>query len=479
MGNTGLTSLLRFSIFIGTTVLVLSSCTLLSDHQPPKLDIPLDQPWPNSEADIAPSVAWLETFEDDALNTLVKTAISNNYNQKIAQTQVNAARARARLAAGNYWPQISAGFNAARRQSTFDIGSGVQQNLNNSFGFSLASISWEADIWGRIRDENKAAVLDYDAVRMDYHSARLSLAANVARQWFNAIEAKLQVALAEQTLANFEASLKIIDETYALGLNNALDVHLARTNVANAESTLNDQLAREDVIKRTLQILLGSYPKEPLNLPADLPDLSEPVPAGIPATLVERRPDVRAALARLDASASRVDIAKKNRLPRLSLTGSTGTASDELENLTNIDFLVWTIASNVAAPIFQGGKLKANQELAATQSDAAFYQYANTVLNALVEVESRLFAEPLLLNQERALERAVTESRAAEELAKEQYGAGLVDIVTLLETQRRLFNSDSNLLRLRNQRLQNRIDLYLALGGEYLSTPHAGSDPEE
>jgi len=209
-------------------------------------------------------------------------------------------------------------------------------------------------------------------------------------------------------------------------------------------------------------------------LPSDLPSITEAVPAGMPADLLLRRPDVNAALLRLQASASRVDIAKKNRLPRISLTGSTGTSSDELKNLLDLDFLIWSLAGNITAPVFQGGRLKANQALAEYSNDEAFLNYANTVLNALVEIEGTLYSEPLLLEQEQALAKAVAESEAAEELAEGQYSSGLVDIITLLDTQRRLFSSRSALLSVRNQRLQNRIDLHLALAGEYVTEPHAG-----
>ncbi len=453
---------------------MLNACAVLKDHESSELSIPVPASWDEDSEQSDISSAWLERFNDDALQELVKTTISNNYNQQIALSRVNAARSQLALSRSNLWPQISAGLNASRRKNTFDIGFGVQQNLNNSFGLSLASISWEADLWGRLSDQNKASLLDYQATTNDYRSARLSLAANVAKQWFNAVEAKLQVQLASETLENFEASMEIIQEGYLVGINQALDVHLARTNVANAESTLNAQKVRQDTVMRSLQLLAGVYPMPGMALPNDLPSITESVPNGVPADLLLRRPDVNASLLRMQASASRVDVAKKNRLPGISLTGSSGTSSDELKNLLDLDYLIWSLAGNISAPIFQGGRLKANQALAEYRNDEAFLNYANTVLNALVEIEGTLYSEPLLLQQEQALAKAVSESEAAEELAEGQYSSGLVDIITLLDTQRRLFSSRSALLSLRNQRLQNRIDLHLALAGEYVTEAHAG-----
>lgn len=464
----------RLVVLLLVALVMLNACTILTDHEPSELSIPVPASWNDETTEGEISAAWLETFDDTALHELVKTTISNNYSQQIALSRVNAARSQLAVSRSDLWPQISASFNASRRKSTFDIGFGVQQNLNNSFGLSLASISWEADLWGRLSDQNKASLLDYQATTNDYRSARLSLAANVAKQWFNAVEAKLQVELASGTLNNFKASLEIIEEGYLVGINQALDVHLARTNVANAESTLNAQKARQDTVMRSLQLLAGVYPMPNMALPNQLPTINTAIPAGVPAELLLRRPDINASLLRLQASASRVDIAKKNRLPRISLTGSTGSSSDELQNLLDLDFLIWTLAGNISAPIFQGGRLKANQAIAEYRSDEAFLNYANTVLNALVEIEGTLYSEPLLLQQEQALAKAVAESEAAEELADSQYSSGLVDIITLLDTQRRLFSSRSALLSVRNQRLQNRIDLHLALAGEYLATPHAG-----
>ena len=187
--------------------------------------------------------------------------------------------------------------------------------------------------------------------------------------------------------------------------------------------------------------------------------------------------DLIAAERRLLAAGERLQQARKNRLPSFQLTANGGTSSDELKGLLDPDFLVWSLLGNLVQPVFQGGRLRAEQELALARSDEVLNNYAQTILTALREVETALDAEAYLADQENALETATREAKEAELLAREQYAAGLTDIVTLLETQRRSFNSESSLLEINNQRLQNRIDLYLSLGGEFATGAQSAESP--
>jgi outer membrane protein TolC len=206
-----------------------------------------------------------------------------------------------------------------------------------------------------------------------------------------------------------------------------------------------------------------------------LPAIETSVPAGLPAEILVRRPDVRSAALRLEASDERFSAARKNRLPGLTLTASGGASSGELGNLLNYDAIIWSIAADLAAPVFQGGRLQAEQDLARAENQEVLAGYAQTVLVAFREVEIALSAERTLARQEAALEVAVRESVEAEALALERYRAGLVDIITWLEARRRAFNARSSLLATSNSRLQNRIALYLALGGGFDATAPAAA----
>ena len=207
--------------------------------------------------------------------------------------------------------------------------------------------------------------------------------------------------------------------------------------------------------------------KSRVALTSALPTLAATVPAGLPAQLLERRPDVLAAQNKYLASHRRVNAARKDRLPQIKLTASAGTSSDELKDVLDINNNIWSLAANLTRPILDGGKIKSQIERAEAQREEARYLYVQTALQAFAEVETTLAAEQFLVRQETALRAAVTEAGGAQALALEDYQAGLADIVTVLESQRRMFDAKRSLLELQNLRLQNRIDLYLALGGEF------------
>jgi multidrug efflux system outer membrane protein len=284
------------------------------------------------------------------------------------------------------------------------------------------------------------------------------------------------VALAQRTVASFGRSRAAIEERYRGGLVTALDVRLARENEATARANLAQRRREQDAAARSLEVVLGRYPAAGLRPPATLPGIAHPVPAGLPATLLDRRPDLVAAGLRLDAAGARARGARKNRLPSLSLTTSGGTASEHLKDLLDWDRLVWSLVSGLTQPLFAGGRLSAEAALARAQDSEALADYAREALTAFREVEAALAAEGHYTDQAAALEVAAAESGRAADLAQERYTEGLIDIVTLLEAQRRAFTAESARLRTARERLANRVDLYLALGGDF-AAPAAAPTP--
>jgi NodT family efflux transporter outer membrane factor (OMF) lipoprotein len=415
---------------------------------------------------------WWERFEDERLNQVIKTVLLDNYDIKAALARLDGSGALARIAGASLYPQVDAGFSGSRQKRNF-VGfpfvggdSGVPSSISNLFGISL-NVSWEIDLWGRIRAGRSAAVADFQAAAADVAAFQLSLAGQTAKVWFAALETLRQIELAEATLENFLASNHQVWRRYRLGLSPSLEVRLSESNLSNAESVLalrRDQLQR---IKRQLETFLGRYPGGTIELSANLPLLHEGIPARLPADLVRRRPDLLAAQNRLSAASARVLESKKALYPRISLTGSAGTSSDELKNLLNGDYSVWNLVGNLLQPIFQGGRLRANVSLAQSREMEGLAAYAQSVLKAYAEVESALAAEELLEQQEAALKDASEQSVAARRLADERYAQGLTDIIAVLEAQRRAYNSQSQLITVQRQRLDNRVDLYLALGGGF------------
>jgi len=268
-----------------------------------------------------------------------------------------------------------------------------------------------------------------------------------------------------------------VRERYERGLRSALDLRLARANLATAEDNLEATRARKDGAIRQLELLLGRYPGASLETTGALPEVPARVPAGLPAELLSRRPDLLALERRVAGQRERHHQARMALLPRISLSNSTGTSSGELQDIVDRDFSVWSLGANLLQPIFQGGRLLAGIDLADSNAREALETYVKGALRAFGEVETSLALEGFLTRRETALTRAVEQSQAARELAEDRYARGLDGIITLLSAQRDAFQSESRLLQIRRLRLDARIDLHLALGGGFSHAGGKGNAP--
>ena len=406
--------------------------------------------------------AWVADLGAPKLNDLVAEAMRNNPSLQASLARVEASRARAGISGAELLPSIQASLGADRSRSS------ILRQTRTVSRFTLgADISWEADLWQRASHRKRAAIADANASKEDFYAAQLLLAADIAKGWFNAVEAKSQQQLANRRVESFKNTLEVISARYRAGIGKALDVHLARENLATAEARLAGREQQLDATKRTLEALVGRYPNAELELGNSLTQLKSAVPEGLTSGLLKRRPDILAAKQLLSANTERLRDSEANFLPGLRLTATGGTASEELKNLLDWDNLIWSIGASLIQPIFQGGRLKAEQVLALANNREAMANYGQAVSTAFREVETALAAEPLLARQEIHQTTANTESQQAAGLALSQYSAGLTEIITLLDTQRRSFNVESTLLETRLNRLINRIDLHLALGGSF------------
>ncbi len=459
-------------LFVLPLILLLPACSLLRPQPVPQELPSVPSSWSSAtEAETRqPPLPFPDSFDDPALAALIEEAIGNNFDLRAAAARVRAARANAAIGGADRAPQIAASLNASRAKRATVVGGTVISGISNYFQ-SGVEIRWEADLWGRLGHQARAATLELAATEADYRAARLSLAANIARRWFNLIEARRQLELTRRTVADSRRVLESITAGYRSGISSPAELEQARSNLANAESRLTVRQERLTREKLLLQTLLGRYPAPSMKPPATLPELKTPIPAGLPADLLTRRPDLLAAEHRLRAADERLRQAAKNRLPRIQLTASGGTSSDELQDLLDGDRLIWSLVGGLTAPLFQGGRLKANQALARANAEQAMNQYAQTLLEAFREVEGALSTAPLLAARERALAEAVAAAERGARQARDQYRAGLGTAQAWLEARQRLYNAQSALLEVKNLRLQNRIDLHLALGGDFASTP--------
>lgn len=415
-------------------------------------------------------VRWWDDFGSSELSSLVEEALTTNHDLQVAVANVDAALATARIEGADAWPQVQGGLSGTRSKQNFIGfplgGGGVPVSYSTQLSTSV-SAAWELDLWGRVRNAKSAALAEVQATQAESYGAALSVSALVTKAWLEATEARLQLELARSTRTAFQATEDLARERYSRGLLTAVDVHLTRTSTATAAALVARREEQLEQAARRLELLLGRYPAAQLVPAGDLPSLPGPVPPGLPADLVSRRPDLAAAERRLAASGARVGAAKAARYPRISLTGSAGTRSTELDQLLDGDFSVWSLVGNLVQPLFQGGRLTAQVELAEARGEQAIAQYAQAVLEAFANVETALAAEQHLQRQVEALRRGADSARAAWELAEDQYTNGLNNLLTVLESQRRSLQADSDLLLTRRLRLQSRVDLYVALGGGF------------
>jgi multidrug efflux system outer membrane protein len=472
---------LSFAIAAALPLLLLTACAASPEYTAPEFGFEVPEDWrasvPGAQS-VAPTLRWWETLGDPRIPELVTRVLAHNPDLRVAAERVLGADAQARIVGADRHPQVDAGFDAQRQRQNFiglpvPGGTDVLTTRSTSLGLSLA-VTWELDVWGRLRAASSAASADREAVEADLQAASLSLIGQALKAWFAVNEAHRQVELAQATVASFSVTSEQARARYERGLRPPLDLRLALTEVARAEALLEVRRATLDRVVRQLEVTLGAYPGGTLEPSGELPPPGRDIPAGLPAELVTRRPDLAAAGRRLAAAGARLETAKASLYPRFSLTASGGTRSDELADLTEGNFSVWRIGGNLLQPIFQGGRLVAGVDLAKSRQREALELYVSLALSAYREVETALAAEEYLAREETALVTAVEQSVAARELADSRYASGLEDFVTVLSAQRTAFTTESQLLAVRRRRLENRVDLHLALGGGY-EAPH-GSD---
>ena len=447
---------------------------------------PLPERW-RAVADAAGPVAdgWVAAFGDPRLAALVAEAQEKNSDLQAAAAQVQRAAALARQARSGLRPAVQAvGLGSRSHIEIDDIEIGGQAGLpvpssieydSTSF-LGLAQASWEIDLWGRISDGWYAALENEAAARADYFAARQSIAAGVARAYLVSIEASRQVGLAEEAVDTLEHLHRLVGLQVREGVAMDGDLALIRANLEQAREALaRAQGARREAI-RALELLVGRYPAAEFASGIDLPPMPTPPPAGLPSTLLERRPDLVAAERRVAAALHAEDQASKARLPRLSLTGLAGAVSDALENIFDPTATLFSIGGNVAAPIYQGGALAAGENIADAELRAAIAQYAGAALAAFEEVETALDSGVVLRRRRDAAVIRVREIEEALRIEDLRYRVGESSLLDVLQIRQQAIAARSDLATIERMEREQFVTLNLALGGSW-NAPEA--DPPE
>lgn len=421
---------------------------------------------------------WVRRFGGGDLEKLVAEAQSANRDLRAAAARVERAAAAARGAGAAARPQLDAAFSGSRDARNFigfPIGGpggeeGVLRAINNTYGAQLG-LSWEVDLWGRVRAGEQAALADLQSQGAAYRGARASLAAQVVRSWLLISELNGQMRLAEEALETRQATAELVRGRFERAAGGAAasgsQLRLAQTDVEAARAALVARKGERDQAARQLEILLGRYPAARFVAAAELPGVKSMPPAGLPSELLLRRPDILAAERRLAAAGRRRDEAWLAFFPSFSLTASGGRSTDELRNIFDSAFGVWSIAGRVVQPILEGGRLKSQLGVRGAEEREALANLQQTVLAGFGEVETALAADGFLAARFAAIDAAFVLAEDGAESARRDFALGTGDVLTLLASENRRIELASQRLALRRLRLENRVNLHLALGGDY------------
>ena len=404
---------------------------------------------------------WVESFNDPELTALVIEAQENNRELAAAAANVDIAWALARQAGAALVPSVSATAGAARAGSP---SGSVSTTSNLTLG---AQVSWEADVWGRLRSGQRAAIAGAQAVEADFRSAQESLAAATAKAYFTAIEANIQTEIARDTVNILQEMQRIVSVQYENGMASAQDIALARSDLASARERLTTVESSYRDALRALEVLIGRYPGATLELRETLPAAPPPPPAGLPSELLERRPDLVAAERRVAAAFNATNQARAARLPTISLTGNASTASNALSSLLDSSNVSWSAGVNLLAPIFDGGVLRENVTIATAEQEQSLAAYGQVATNAFRELESGLDQGVVVQQRIDDLQEASKEADEAFRIARLRYEEGEEDLLNVLTIQQRGISSRSSLSIAERLQLEQRVNLNLALGGSW------------
>ncbi|MFK7910574.1 MAG: efflux transporter outer membrane subunit [Akkermansiaceae bacterium] len=399
-------------------------------------------------------------FGSHSLNKWINIALKNNPDLKVSAARLSEAGFNTRKAYAPKLPEISLTANASRARS-------------NPFGTPLLlsnhaanlDVSWELDVWGRVSAGLSAAASTQAAAQADYLAARQSIAAQTAQAYFELVAAEQRLALSERRLSSFQKTYKLVNRRFEGGTGNLGDTDLAKTDVDNTRAQVEQRKDTRDQAVRRLRALAGSYPsKSSVRGSKNWPSLTRGVSSGVPSGLLMRRPDIDAAFQRIRAADAQAKVAHRDLFPRFNLTSSAGRQSGVLNRLTDPNYNVWSIAGGITQPLFDAGNRRAELGAANARARQAYASYQSTVITAFREVENALGSEYYLKRQESALRQALTSARRAEDRVQSSYERGLVEILSLLDAQRRSFNTEESLIDTRALRYQNRVTLALAVG---------------
>ena len=454
----------------------MTACTLGPNYHRPAVQIPQNfrapTPLPAPQAESFADLKWWEVFKDPDLQELVKTAIQQNYDLRDAVARVEAARANLGITRSNQFPQVGASgdvqLTRLSRDGSFALPRSFVSSQNRNWGeASLNLLSFEVDLWGRLRRATEAARANLLSADENRKVVLTTLVSDVASAYFTVRELDYELEISKTTLATRQDSLNLTVYRETGGVATELDLRQAEQLVDTAAETIPTLQQQIEQTENQISLLLGENPGQVMHHQGAFnEDLFPPeVPAGLPSTLLERRPDIRAAEQNLIAANADIGVAKAAYFPQLSLSGFIGGQSTQLSSLFSGPHSAWSFVPQVTQPIFTAGRLRSNVRLAEAQRDSALVQYQKTIQTAFTEVSNALIAHQRVRESRVQQQALVGALEGRKHLAYARYIGGVDTQLNALDADRDLLQAQLDLRQIRLNELLSVVQLYKALGG--------------
>jgi len=473
------------SIAVVVLSLLLAGCSVGPNYKRPQVQVPKEwtvQPARGTSMKALETDEWWSSFQDPKLNSLIERAVDRNLDLKLALERVQEARAARGTARSGYFPSIDANVSATRLRGGINQGiiravpssadPNARANLISPFETNVfqgnLSAAWELDVFGGIRRGVHAATADMVAAEENRRDVLVILLGDVGRVYAQLRGLQRRLEIANKNIETQQETLYLTTVRAKAGLATELDVSRAAAQLESTRAVVPILLSGIDVSVHRLSVLLGQEPgtlRSELEMAAPIPSRGPDIEVGLPSDLLQRRPDIRRAEAQLTAATARVGEAKADLFPRFVLTGTAGRQATQLRDLTLGLGNFFAVGPGISLPLFNGGRIRSNIALQTSRQRGALISYQSAVLNALEEVQNALVRYSREQERRDRLHQAVQQSQLAVDLSAEQYRAGLVDFLSVLDAQRGLYANEDQLVQSQTSVTANLIALYRALGG--------------
>ena len=417
--------------------------------------------WFEYESSRKASESWQEINKNMQLHMLIVQSVTNNRSIRKARLELEIAKQQLIIADADFLPSLSSSFDYNKRKQA------SQGSASTSYGIGF-DLKYELDIWGKLSANSRQANLDYLSVLASYEQKIINLVTAISKTWYSFVESEQQIKLQKERAELTKQSVDIIEKGYRQGLNSALDVYLARTELNNEQAKLIELLNSNKGLQRDLKTLLAEYPDANVITDTVFPELSSLNSLGLPSEVIKQKPAIQSAWFKLLAQDAALAYAHKQRFPSFNLSLSIDSTDEKLSNAIRFDQIGWNFLAGITAPIFNAGKLEANEEKQRLTLKSLELSYLEDVNSTFKDIENSLANEQALIARLEKVKHSSENAKLAATLSFEQYQKGLVSYTTVLDAQKRSFDAQSNFISLNNQLLQNRFSLYQAIGGKYL-----------